>query len=153
VKVTKKLKKKRHRLGEIAFIRDNIKNAPVKSIKALHMFIFESEGDRKNRSRLRGFKGFDFDENSKEFETKLEYVVKTLQVGELISITNLLCLDNDGDKDDLSRKICCHLMNLSMLEKNEVNEDDEDDKDDDEDDTDDAEQYDVVTASKKKNSK
>jgi hypothetical protein len=71
----------------------------------------------------------------------------------LISITNLLCLDNDGDKDDLSRKICCHLMNLSMLEKNEVNEDDEDDKDDDEDDTDDAEQYDVVTASKKKNSK
>ncbi|CAH1368938.1 unnamed protein product [Tenebrio molitor] len=62
-------------LGEIAFIRDNIKNAPVKSIKALHMFIFESEGDRKNRSRLRGFKGFDFDEDSKEFETKLEYVV------------------------------------------------------------------------------
>jgi hypothetical protein len=58
-------------LGEIAFIRDNIKNAPVKSIKALHMFIFESEGDRKNRSRLRAFKGFDFDENSKEFETKL----------------------------------------------------------------------------------
>jgi hypothetical protein len=36
-------------LGEIAFIRDNIKNAPVKSIKALHMFIFESEGDRKKQ--------------------------------------------------------------------------------------------------------
>jgi hypothetical protein len=105
-------------LGEIAFIRDNIKNAPVKSIKALHMFIFESEGDRKNRSRLRTFKGFDFDENSKEFETKLEYVVETLQVRELISITNLLCLDNDGDEDELSRKFCCHLMNLSMLEKN-----------------------------------
>jgi hypothetical protein len=134
-------------LGEIAFIRDNIKNAPVKSIKALHMFIFESEVDRKNRSRLRAFKGFDFDENSKEFETKLEYVVETLQVRELISITNLLCLDNNGDEDELSRKICYHLMNLSMLEKNEVNEDDEDDKDDE-----DAEQYDVLTASKKKNS-
>jgi hypothetical protein len=73
VTVTRKLKQKMTSLGEIAFIRDNIKNAPVKSIKALHMFIFESEGDRKNRSRLRGFKGFDFDENSKEFETKLEY--------------------------------------------------------------------------------
>jgi hypothetical protein len=91
-------------LGKIAFIRDNIKNAPVKSIKALHMFIFESEGDRKNRSRLRGFKGFDFDEDSKEFETKLEYVVDTLQVRELISITNLLCLDNDGDEDETIKK-------------------------------------------------
>lgn len=37
----------------------------------MHNFIFEENGDRNNRRRLREFRGFEFNDDSPEFKDKL----------------------------------------------------------------------------------
>lgn len=61
------------RLEQIKPVASNIKTGATKTIKALHKLIFEQEGDRGNRQRLREFEGFTFVNGSDEHKTKLAY--------------------------------------------------------------------------------
>jgi len=102
--------------------------------------IFEEEGDRGNRKRLREFSGFTFAGGSEEFRMKLTYADTHLGWGDLVAICNVLAIDYT--KKELSQRICGHLMDLNSLsnankEAEDVKDDEEDigDGNDDEDDT------------------
>jgi hypothetical protein len=56
-------------------IKENIRTAPARVIRALHNVIYEEEGDRSNRKRLRQF---DFEVGSDEFNDKLAFVIGNL---------------------------------------------------------------------------
>ena len=48
------------RLEQIKVIANNLKTGSTKAVRALHKLIFEREGDRSNRKRLREFADFAF---------------------------------------------------------------------------------------------
>ena len=50
----------------------------------LYMFVFEENGDRNNRKKLREFKGFDYYIESEQFMKKKIYVEKALNNADLI---------------------------------------------------------------------
>lgn len=119
------------KLAEISHIRDKIKAAPKPAIKALHLLIFEVEGDRKNRGRLREFAGFNFNEESDEYQRKLTYA-GTLTMGDLISVCNILGLSYTGNKEDLRIRIMHGLMNINSLIPNDGEDDDQSSESEDE---------------------
>lgn len=59
-------------LSQIEPIRQCIKTASRKSMGVLYKLIFEEDGDRGNRSKLREFKGFKFRIDSDAFRNKME---------------------------------------------------------------------------------
>lgn len=85
---------------------------------ALHKLVFEQDGDRGNRQRLREFRGFEFSENSEEFNNKLEYAAR-LSIADLTSICNVLGLDYTGDREALRIRIIHGLMDLNSLVSND----------------------------------
>lgn len=101
-------------LAQIETIKQKIRSATTAAIKALHQLIFENDGDRKNRQRLRDFQGFTFREDSPEYVSKLEYA-KRLTLGDLISCCNILGLEYDGNKEEVITWICRSLMDLNTL--------------------------------------
>jgi len=70
---------------------------------AIHKLIFEEEGDRSNRRRLREFRGFRFGDVSLEFRAKLQYAVG-FTIGNLISICNVLGITYTGNAKQLRRE-------------------------------------------------
>lgn len=120
-------------LAQIESIKNRIKTAPRKSILALYKLIFEEDGDRGNRNKLREFSGFEFEMNSDEYSAKIEYAAR-FPVGDLISICNILGLDYTGDKETLRQKIVRSLINLnSLVPTNDETDDNNTEDDDDED--------------------
>lgn len=112
-------------LAQIEPIRQKIKTASTTAVRALHKFIFEEEGDRGNRQRLREFRGFKFREGAgTEYVNKLEYG-RRLTIGDLISCCNLLGLEYDGNKEELIVRICKSLINLNSLMVNPEDVEDE----------------------------
>lgn len=105
---------KMENLAQNKQIKDKIALASRKAIVALHRVIFEEEGDRGNRKRLREFGGFDFADESDEYRTKLEYATR-LTTGDLTSICNILGLDYVGTKEQLLVRIIQDLINLNSL--------------------------------------
>lgn len=76
-------------LGMFGSVRESLRRSRKESVTALHKFVFESEGDRTNRQRLREFEGFDFDESSDKYQQKTAYVEEQLTTADLISICNV----------------------------------------------------------------
>jgi len=66
------------RLDQIRMIRNNLKTSSKKVVKALHKLIFEQEGDRGNRKRLREFQDFPFAIDSDEYKAKVVYAYANL---------------------------------------------------------------------------
>lgn len=64
VKLTDRIMEK---LGQIPTIKQKIDAASRAVIVVMHKFIFEEDGDRNNRRRLREFRGFEFNDDSPEF--------------------------------------------------------------------------------------
>ena len=85
------------KLVQIEYVEKQLKTAPRKGICALYKLIYEEEGDRRNRSKLREFSGFTFTDDSDEFRAKLEYS-SFLSVGDLISICKILGLNYSANK-------------------------------------------------------
>lgn len=117
------------KLGQISAVNKKISTASKTVIVAMHKLIFEQDGDRNNRKRLREFDGFKFKDDSPEFAVKMQYAVR-FTIGDLISICNILCLDYAGNAEQLRERILRALLNINAL--NPV--DDEDETADDEDD-------------------
>ncbi|KAI8116130.1 hypothetical protein CVS40_11742 [Lucilia cuprina] len=84
-------------LGDFVTIRKNLSTAKRAVVVALHKLVFENEGDRQNRERLREFVGFDFTEEDEKFLEKTKYVKQNLSTADLVSICNILSLDYDVD--------------------------------------------------------
>jgi len=117
------------RLEQIKVVANNLKTGSAKAVKALHKLIFEEEGDRGNRKRLREFSGFTFAGGSEEFRMKLAYADTHLGWGDLVAICNMLAIDYAGTKKELTQRICSCLMDLNSLSNaNKEAEDEEDDE-------------------------
>jgi len=56
--------------GISAMLRDEKKQ----NILLLHKFVFEEEGDRNNRKRLREFQGYEYNESNRLYSKKVNYV-------------------------------------------------------------------------------
>lgn len=123
------------KLVQIEYVKNQLKIAPRKAICALYKLIFEDEGDRKNRSKLREFSGFTFLDNSIEFREKLEFA-GGFSIGDLTSICNILGLNYLANVDQLRRDIVRSLMDINSLAQRENESEAEDDKDDENDEDD-----------------
>ena len=66
---------------------------------ALYKFIFEKEGERKNRQRLRDFEDFIFKKDTTGYVDKIE-AARKLSIGDLISCCNILGLEYGGNRRD-----------------------------------------------------
>lgn len=102
-------------LGENDRIRKNIATAPVKVIQAFHKLVFGETGDRKNRSRLRNFSGFTFQDEGDDYRDKVAFIQETFSERDLIGICSILCLDYGGLKEDIAKRICKGLTDFSVL--------------------------------------
>lgn len=111
-------------LAQIEAVKQKIKVASTAAIRALHKLIFEKEGDRRNRQRLRDFRGFIFADNSPEYISKVEYA-RRLTIGDLISCCNILGLKYDGTKEEIITRICTGLMDLNALITQDIEEGEE----------------------------
>ena len=101
-------------LGSILPIEQNITKASTTAIRACHKLIFEYDGDRNNRKRLREFSGFNFEDDDTKNE-KIDFAKNTLTLGELNSICQVLKIDNDAnDKGELVEMLCDKLTNLKL---------------------------------------
>nr|XP_022901006.1 uncharacterized protein LOC111414058 [Onthophagus taurus] len=103
-------------LGRILKIEQNITKASLKVIKAFHKFVFENDDGRNNRRNLRRFEGFDFkDDNDERLQAKINFAMNNLTLGELNSICQILCVDNDAnDKKELVEMLCGKLSDLEL---------------------------------------
>lgn len=119
------------KLVQIENIEKQLKVASRSAIGALYRLVFQEEGDRKNRSKLREFSGFTFSDDSPEFRDKLDYA-STFSVGDLTSICNILGLDYSSSQEQLGQKIIRALMDINSLAGHN-SEDDTDLDGDDED--------------------
>ncbi|KAK9510455.1 hypothetical protein O3M35_005240 [Rhynocoris fuscipes] len=121
-------------LGDIINIAYKIKAAPFASIKIVYKLIFEEEGDKRSRKRIREFRGFDFTKGSKQYEAKLKFIDENFSVNDLTLISLILDLNHNEAKDKLIIFICDSLLNVDALRdsnyNNEEEEDEEEDKDD-----------------------
>ncbi|XP_071052496.1 uncharacterized protein [Onthophagus taurus] len=124
------------RLADNLNIERNISRAKTAAIRACHKLVFENDGDRNNRKRLREFTGFAF-ENNDEKQKKLDYAIKSLTLGDLNSICNILEIPNDANnKEDLVGVLCTRLTDLNLLTKDDEANDDENHSDEDNSDND-----------------
>jgi len=69
-----------------AMLRDEKKQ----NILLLHKFVFEEEGDRNNRKRLREFHAYEYKESNRLYFKKVSYVADRLFDMDLAIACNLL---------------------------------------------------------------
>lgn len=121
-------------LKDIPSILTNLKISQTSAIQTLHKLIFEIQGDRNNRKRLREFAGFPFKSGSDEYNAKLTYIKTNFTLSDLVVICNILCIDYKGANDEIISRLCDHLINIEKLEVNGRGEDSEDEDSEDDDD-------------------
>lgn len=118
-------------LEQIKVVANNFKTGSAKAVTALHKIIFEQEGDRSNRKRLREFKDLPYAIGSEEYKSKLAFVETHLAWGDLVAACNLLAIDYAGTKKELRQRLYSYLTDLDAL--NDVcktnKEDDKDEED------------------------
>jgi hypothetical protein len=119
-------------LDDISTINEWIKKATLQTVKVFHKLIFEEEGDRYRRSRLREFVGFDYEPASDEFTSKTTWIANNLTRGDLTAICSILCINYEGTLEEVAKRICSHLCDLnSLVPDAEACEDDDEDIEED----------------------
>jgi len=108
-------RKTMERLDQIGMIGNNLKTSSKKAVKALHKLVFEQEGDRGNRKRLREFQGFPFAIDSDEYKVKVAYAEANFSWADLVAVCNVLAIEYAGTKKELTQRICSSLSDLNML--------------------------------------
>ncbi|XP_070526694.1 protein DEK-like [Cardiocondyla obscurior] len=120
------------KLGQVPAIKRKIGTASKTVVIAMHRLIFEEDGDRNNRRRLREFEGFQFRGDSPEFAAKMQYAVR-FTIGDLISICNVLGIEYAENAEQLRERILRALLNIDALypadDEEDRSGDDENDKD------------------------
>lgn len=119
-------------LAQIPTVKDKSKVAPRTAIMAMHRVVFEEDGDRNNRKRLREFPGCSFTDDSQEYREKLEYASR-LSIGDLTSVCNILGLSYDGNKEQIRERIIRGLIDFNLLRGSSENDDIEESEEETED--------------------
>ncbi|KAK9501514.1 hypothetical protein O3M35_012224 [Rhynocoris fuscipes] len=104
-------------MENISWLKENINAAPTKTIKALHKIIFNEEGDRKSRSRLRKFEGFKQDEP--KLKEIISNVASSFKLAELKPVCLFLRLEIDESVEVSAERICTRLNDISLIEDDE----------------------------------
>ncbi|GBO46567.1 Retrovirus-related Pol polyprotein from transposon 17.6 [Araneus ventricosus] len=112
------------KLIDIPELRAAIASERTSKIRCLHKLLFDFDGDRQNRSRIREFSGFDFQPNDKDFNEKAKLMEEKLSLNELITITNLLLINNEGTKKEIVLRLITYLCDLGILNQNIIREND-----------------------------
>ncbi|XP_067120962.1 uncharacterized protein [Centruroides vittatus] len=102
-------------LNDIKEISVALKNCKFDKIKILHKFIFNTDGDRSNRKRIRNFSGFTFALDSDDFNKKLKSIESDFSLNELITISNILNISFEGNKSEVAKRILADLCVLESL--------------------------------------
>lgn len=110
-------------LGTFDSVRENLRRSRKEVVAAHHNFVFENDGDRANRQRLREFKGFEYDETVTAYEQKVKYVDAHLKPADLISICNLLGISYNAN--DLKLHIFKNLKKGCLFISNVEHDDEE----------------------------
>ncbi|XP_037958018.1 uncharacterized protein LOC119687677 [Teleopsis dalmanni] len=133
------------------FVSSSLRSSSKNIIIALHKFIYQEEGDRNNRKRLREFSGFDYDENDKAYASKCEYIKNNLTERDLVSIC--IVLNISYCVKDVQLHIFRNLRKNFLLAENanddECNDEEGDEKVDDDDDEEGDEEVDDDVDSKR----
>lgn len=88
------------------------------NVKILHRLIFDNNGDRKNYQRIDEVTEFPFETICKEYEEKSCKIRNDFSLNELITICNVLCINNLDSLEDLTTRIFFRLCDLSVLKSN-----------------------------------
>ncbi|GBO32638.1 hypothetical protein AVEN_220702-1 [Araneus ventricosus] len=112
------------KLIDIPELKAEIASERTSKILCLHKLLFDFDGDRQNRSRIREFSGFDFQPNDKDFNEKAKLMEEKLSLNELITITNLLLINNEGTKKEIVLRLLTYLCDLDILNQNIIREND-----------------------------
>lgn len=88
------------------------------NVKILHRLIFDNNGDRKNYQRIDEVTEFPFETICKEYEEKSYKIRNDFSLNELITICNVLCINNLDSLEDLTTRIFFRLCDLSVLKSN-----------------------------------
>ncbi|XP_037929192.1 uncharacterized protein LOC119663653 [Teleopsis dalmanni] len=133
------------------FVSSSLRSSSKNIIIALHKFIYQEEGDRNNRKRLREFSGFDYDENDKAYASKCEYIKNNLTERDLVSIC--IVLNISYCVKDVQLHIFRNLRKNFLLSENanddECNDEEGDEEVDDDDDEEGDEEVDDDVDSKR----
>ncbi|XP_043661697.1 101 kDa malaria antigen-like [Drosophila teissieri] len=112
---------------------DRVWNKGLQSICTLHKFVFEEEGDRNNRKRLREFTGFNYDENAAAYIRKCTYIDEHLNERDLTSICVVLGISHDVENapEHIYRNL--QYGNLLAYDENGQNDESDEESENDED--------------------
>lgn len=113
-------------LKDIEELAIALKSEKVTKIKLLHQLIFENEGDRKNRERLRNFSGFGLPPDSDELKSKVEKIIADFSLNQLITIANVLQILNEGNIEELTTRVVSSLNDLEILKCNIIKDENSD---------------------------
>lgn len=105
-------------LADIPSIEQNLINAPFEVINKLYALLYGDGGNKRNRSKVKKFSGFDFAPGDEQYVQKLKFISDNLSLQDLTCVANLLCLNYALEKDDLIKSICDSLINLELLKDN-----------------------------------
>lgn len=105
-----------------------LKTEKSSNIKTLHRFIFGNDGDMKNREnqRIKNFTDFPFKTDSDVYEETIRRTKDDFSVNGLITICDVLCIDNSGYFDKIATRIISCLCDLNVLNLNIVHKKDSD---------------------------
>ncbi|GBM74782.1 hypothetical protein AVEN_144422-1 [Araneus ventricosus] len=112
------------KLIDIPELKAAIASERTSKIRCLHKLLFDFDGDRQNRSRIREFPGFEFQPNDKDFNEKAKLIEEKLSLNELITISNLLLINNEGTKKEIVLRLLTYLCDLDILNQNIIREND-----------------------------
>ncbi|GBM72285.1 Transposon Ty3-G Gag-Pol polyprotein [Araneus ventricosus] len=112
------------KLIDIPELKAAIASERTSKIRCLHKLLFDFDGDRQNRSRIREFSGFQFQPNDKDFNEKAKLIEEKLSLNELITISNLLLINNEGTKKEIVLRLLTYLCDLDILNQNIIREND-----------------------------
>jgi len=97
-------------LGEIAYINYQITHASTDALSRMRTICFDRRGNKTTiRKHLREFKGFEFNQNSDEYQKHLSNLTK-LKRDQLRSISNILGLPSTGRNTDHAERILNFLV-------------------------------------------
>lgn len=115
-------------LGSIDKIGQNLTNAKLKTIQALHAIAFGREGrPHVVRKSVRKFTGFGLDKASAEYDEKVNRVKDDLPLNDVIAVCHVLNLDHGGDQDELINRVCSFMNDLRVEDDEAEEEQDEED--------------------------
>ncbi|GBO18585.1 hypothetical protein AVEN_275650-1 [Araneus ventricosus] len=112
------------KLIDIPELKVAIASERTSKIRCLHKLLFDFDGDRQNRSRIREFSSFDFQPNDKDFNEKAKLIEEKLSLNELITFSNLLLINNEGTKNEIVLRLLTYLCDLDIINQNIICEND-----------------------------